>query len=54
MRLPESIPSWEAIPEPLLNECAQLVKANSIEGEFLEDFDLFCGFEKGGKVGLVV
>ncbi|EIM78979.1 cytoplasmic protein [Stereum hirsutum FP-91666 SS1] len=32
VRLPESIPSWEAIPEPLLNECAQLVKANSIEG----------------------
>ena len=33
LRLPESIPSWEAIPEALLVDCAQLVKANSIEGE---------------------
>ncbi len=32
LRLPESIPSWEAIPEALLVDCAQLVKANSIEG----------------------
>ena len=36
LRLPESIPSWESIPEPLLIDCAQLVKANSIEGEHLE------------------
>lgn len=33
LRLPESISSWEAIPEPLLVDCAQLVKANSIEGD---------------------
>jgi len=33
LRLPESIASWEAIPESLLVDCAQLVKANSIEGE---------------------
>ncbi|THH14967.1 hypothetical protein EW146_g5435 [Bondarzewia mesenterica] len=32
LRLPESIASWESIPEPLLIDCAQLVKANSIEG----------------------
>lgn len=32
LRLPKSIPSWEAIPEALLQDCAQLVKANSIEG----------------------
>ncbi|KAJ3829349.1 cytoplasmic protein [Lentinula raphanica] len=31
LRMPESM-SWEAIPEPLLIDCAQLVKANSIEG----------------------
>jgi len=33
LRLPESISSWEVIPEPLLVDCAQLVKANSIEGD---------------------
>jgi len=32
LRLPESIISWETIPELLLVDCAQLVKANSIEG----------------------
>ena len=32
LRLPDSIPSWESIPESLLNDCSQLVKANSIEG----------------------
>ena len=32
LRMPESIPSWETIPEALLVDCAQLVKANSIEG----------------------
>ena len=31
LRMPEGM-SWEAIPEPLLIDCAQLVKANSIEG----------------------
>jgi hypothetical protein len=25
--------SWEAIPQDLLTDCAQLTKANSIEGE---------------------
>ncbi|KAF9265185.1 DUF814-domain-containing protein [Marasmius fiardii PR-910] len=31
LRMPENM-SWEAIPEALLTDCAQLVKANSIEG----------------------
>ncbi|KZT12187.1 cytoplasmic protein [Laetiporus sulphureus 93-53] len=31
LRMPEGM-SWESIPEPLLIDCAQLVKANSIEG----------------------
>ncbi|KIK69877.1 hypothetical protein GYMLUDRAFT_151398 [Collybiopsis luxurians FD-317 M1] len=31
LRMPEFM-SWEAIPEALLTDCAQLVKANSIEG----------------------
>ncbi|ELU36404.1 cytoplasmic protein [Rhizoctonia solani AG-1 IA] len=32
LRLPETIESWEKIPQDLLVDCAQLVKANSIEG----------------------
>ncbi|KAH7337242.1 cytoplasmic protein [Rhizoctonia solani] len=32
LRLPENIESWEKIPQDLLVDCAQLVKANSIEG----------------------
>ncbi|PLW54333.1 hypothetical protein PCANC_04915 [Puccinia coronata f. sp. avenae] len=32
IRLPSSMPGMEAIPEALLQDCAQLVKANSIEG----------------------
>ena len=32
LRMPEGM-TWEAIPEALLVDCAQLVKANSIEGE---------------------
>ncbi|CAE6447478.1 unnamed protein product [Rhizoctonia solani] len=32
LRLPETIESWENIPQELLVDCAQLVKANSIEG----------------------
>lgn len=32
LRLPEHIESWESIPETLVNDCSQLVKANSIEG----------------------
>ncbi|KAI0060471.1 cytoplasmic protein [Artomyces pyxidatus] len=31
LRLPETM-TWDTIPEPLLTDCAQLVKANSIEG----------------------
>ncbi|KAK7025556.1 hypothetical protein VNI00_015909 [Paramarasmius palmivorus] len=31
LRMPETM-TWEAIPEALLTDCAQLVKANSIEG----------------------
>ncbi|KAI9437404.1 cytoplasmic protein [Russula earlei] len=40
LRLPESISSWEAIPEPLLLDCAQLVKANSIEGNKRNDLTI--------------
>ena len=32
LRLPEG-ESWEDISKPLLEDCAQLTKANSIEGE---------------------
>jgi hypothetical protein len=32
LRMPDNIPAWDAIPEPLLQDCSQLVKANSIEG----------------------
>ncbi|GAC73704.1 predicted coiled-coil protein [Moesziomyces antarcticus T-34] len=32
LRLPPNIESWETIPEALVNDCSQLVKANSIEG----------------------
>ncbi|KAI0783448.1 DUF814-domain-containing protein [Abortiporus biennis] len=31
LRMPEGM-TWDAIPEPLLVDCSQLVKANSIEG----------------------
>ncbi|KAG8775324.1 hypothetical protein FRC12_001547 [Ceratobasidium sp. 428] len=31
LRLPSTIESWEKIPQELLVDCAQLVKANSIE-----------------------
>lgn len=31
LRMPESM-QWESIPEVLLADCSQLVKANSIEG----------------------
>jgi len=33
VRLPEG-ETWDKISEPLLTDCAQLTKANSIEGEF--------------------
>ncbi|KIO27011.1 hypothetical protein M407DRAFT_73737, partial [Tulasnella calospora MUT 4182] len=32
LKLPPGVESWEAIPQTLLIDCAQLVKANSIEG----------------------
>ena len=32
LRMPEGM-TWDTIPEPLLIDCAQLVKANSIEGD---------------------
>ncbi|KAJ7268063.1 cytoplasmic protein [Mycena rebaudengoi] len=32
LRLPDASMTWDAIPEALLADCAQLVKANSIEG----------------------
>lgn len=32
LRMPEGM-TWEAIPQALLADCAQLVKANSIEGK---------------------
>jgi NFACT protein RNA binding domain len=31
LRMPAEM-SWEAIPQAILTDCAQLVKANSIEG----------------------
>jgi hypothetical protein len=31
LRMPDGM-AWDSIPEPLLVDCAQLVKANSIEG----------------------
>ncbi|KDQ16160.1 hypothetical protein BOTBODRAFT_31228 [Botryobasidium botryosum FD-172 SS1] len=37
LRLPASIPSWENIPQALLVDCGQLVKANSIEGNKKDD-----------------
>lgn len=33
LRMPDDL-AWESIPEALLADCAQLVKANSIEGTF--------------------
>lgn len=32
LRLSAELPDWENIPEKLLQDCSQLVKANSIEG----------------------
>lgn len=39
LRMPDGM-SWEAIPEALLTDCAQLVKANSIEGTLYGFFSL--------------
>jgi hypothetical protein len=35
LRMPEGM-TWDKIPEAALIDCAQLVKANSIEGELLD------------------
>lgn len=40
LRLPASIPSWDQIPQALLSDCAQLVKANSIEGNKKDDLTI--------------
>jgi hypothetical protein len=37
LRMPESM-TWDKIPEALLADCAQLVKANSIEGSSIGAF----------------
>lgn len=34
VRVPDGL-TWDTLPEPLLTDCAQLVKANSIEGASL-------------------
>jgi hypothetical protein len=34
LRLPEG-ESWDAVPDELLEDCAQLTKANSIDGEWI-------------------
>lgn len=36
--------SWDAIPEELLTDCAQLTKANSIEGKYSGKFKLKFSF----------
>jgi hypothetical protein len=56
LRLPESISSWEAIPEALLVDCAQLVKANSIEGasKTVSDFSLNLNFSGNKRNDLTI
>ncbi|KAH9932765.1 cytoplasmic protein [Epithele typhae] len=39
LRMPEGM-TWDTIPEPLLIDCAQLVKANSIEGNKKDDITI--------------
>ncbi|KAI9566277.1 cytoplasmic protein [Boletus coccyginus] len=39
LRMPEGM-TWEAIPQTLLTDCAQLVKANSIEGNKKDDLTI--------------
>ncbi|KAG9308855.1 cytoplasmic protein [Chiua virens] len=39
LRMPKSM-DWEAIPKALLTDCAQLVKANSIEGNKKDDLTI--------------
>ncbi|MBW0467151.1 hypothetical protein O181_006866 [Austropuccinia psidii MF-1] len=40
IRLPKTIPDMHSIPEALLQDCAQLVKANSIEGNKKDDLTI--------------
>jgi len=40
LRLPPSVSSWENIPQALLIDCGQLVKANSIEGNKKDDITI--------------
>ena len=39
LRMPDTM-AWESIPDALLTDCAQLVKANSIEGALDAVFNL--------------
>lgn len=39
LRMPDGM-TWDGIPEPLLVDCAQLVKANSIEGNKKDDITI--------------
>nr|GAT51004.1 predicted protein [Mycena chlorophos] len=56
LRLPEDSDaspamSWEAIPVPLLTDCAQLVKANSIEGNKKDNLTIIYTPADNLKVG---
>jgi hypothetical protein len=42
LRMPEGM-TWDNIPQALLTDCAQLVKANSIEGELPDSRPLLRG-----------
>ena len=58
LRLPVPGPSWKEIPEVLLIDCAQLVKANSIEGGYMalcQECDLtLCPVEGNKKDDITV
>ena len=49
--------AWESIPAELLTDCAQLVKANSIEGMQLEDlvkpFSIKCSGNKKDNLTII-
>ena len=51
LRLPNSIESWEEIPQPLLIDCSQLVKANSIEGNKKDNITIIYTPADNLKVG---
>ena len=59
LRMPEGM-TWDTIPEPLLIDCAQLVKANSIEGEIfpsttytLETDAISCSGNKKDNIAII-